>query len=355
MNYYSSLSGHELVKLHGRRKAAATAESSSTDAISDLQFSPTESSDQLRLRKNVEKMKRAPGSIAFLNSSSSQCHNLVVEVEYHIHWSGSAINFLEVDILLANLSIKEDAFVTKRSINQRFSVTFHHDLKDSAVLNQQSENRTVNPGYKKGQKIRAFDDNFEDIAGGAFDTWNPDSSSLCRNSGLTRITFGQNHLSSCQLELNKSNFSDCDALRIFVKTAQERLFKASFLSRGRNPDFDDPDEFFQPIIYDTFNDQDAREDSLVTSCLVPSELRLEIMYTRASVISEQPIFRLSGVSVTSVYHRWQFACTSRPGQCPEVQNFELVSTVLQEELPLVWHHQNTSRLRVKSIRVLSLG
>ena len=66
------------------------------------------------------------------------------------------------------------------------------------------------------------------------------------------------------------------------------------------------------------------------------------------------VFRINGVKVELEYSQWSFVCRKRnvlfdTGQenCKSrVLDFELTSKVMFEEIPLQWHHENTSRFWV---------
>ena len=76
--------------------------------------------------------------------------------------------------------------------------------------------------------------------------------------------------------------------------------------------------------------------------------------SRASFSGVRPIFRVSGVVVSPRRRTWRWRCAVGGPRgtrgCPEgeaaTQDFLLEVRVRFEEMPLVWHHQNTSRCEI---------
>ena len=55
----------------------------------------------------------------------------------------------------------------------------------------------------------------------------------------------------------------------------------------------------------------------------------------------------SYLRITLGYERWDWTCRKANGDggegCREISSYDLGLSVKFEEIPLVWHHQNTSR------------
>jgi hypothetical protein len=313
------------------------------------------------------------------------CVNVALDVEYRVFWRGVSIVRIEKDVLVGDIALTSDAGIPKRALTQHFLVTFHHEPAKKPV---RVEHTSGNPGYDVGKPVIVGDFSYETgfvKKSSGLLTWHPAATSLCRDATVVPVAFSCDVSTACSIQLSADNFTNCEALVTAVSIIQDALVSASVVAKGGNPKATNAKDFLQVIHYDPtevqhnynlnstahaianatyFTVVSAANATLpppgvvnfslpVDSCLVPSRLSVQITFSRAAPANVSarsnatPIFRVNGVRVTREYERWTWQCRKNSGTavaaCKDVVNYDLSHTVAFEEIPLVWHHQNTSR------------
>jgi hypothetical protein len=133
--------------------------------------------------------------------------------------SGEAVDKIEVDIFLGNLTLPpafESSVAPVQSdfedLNQFFSATFiHKSTKDKAVQ------KSGEPGYDPGRPLvvasQKSNSGFRIDPDGIRHWSNIDSTSLCRKSFHRKVNFFEDVSSGCFVELVRNNFTNCRNLR----------------------------------------------------------------------------------------------------------------------------------------------
>ena len=174
-------------------------------------------------------------------------------------------------------------------------------------------------------------------------------SSLCRKASASPIEFGHNLMTGCLITLSKSDFADCDALSENLMMIYNSLINSdNSLAKGGNPNITDINDFVSFIMDeedDFFDNTTDDSNSLnIPTCKVPSFLQLKITYSKAKVLSRDPIYRINAARLHYHQRNWFWICKEDFKEaCTRFQNFEIKMMIAFEEIPLIWHYQNTSR------------
>lgn len=261
------------------------------------------------------------------------CFNVVLEAHYRFYWRGPEILKIEADILLGNVTLLDGV----HEIMQFYSSSFHHH-KNPTVLKKSGQ-----PGYNPGQPIITGEESSRNnrIQPSDFGLklWQTvsNSRSLCRQSGLQNVQFLRDFQSGCLLELSRDNFTDCARLQENIVAIQNGLIFAEFVAKGGN--LNTTREEFAEIIY---RENDDVNPSGQNVCSVDNHVHIEVLYTKSGPLQE-PIYRINGVQVNYFRANWTGECWDIRKCAGNVQKYQLASSVSFHEIPIVWHHQNTTR------------
>ncbi len=292
------------------------------------------------------------------DSSSAECRNVVVRVEYVVVWAGKNVVAVNADIHTADVKVGSSSDDDGRRIWQLFSVTHAHTSAISS--NSTSPRKSGNPGYVRGRPLISGhlsesskgDDQavkFSAEHSGMY-LWSTDSTSLCRRAHTRDILFGEDVATGCLLQLQRSNFTDCDGLRNEVETIFSGMIKSTVVGKGGDPNAAEEADFVNILrlttnvtTNETENSNNTRNDEdgfPFLSCWISNELQVRVMHSRAEARSSGPIDRINAVSLSKSDSLWRWrGCTS--DVC--FGSFELRLSVRFEEIPLRWPFQNTSR------------
>lgn len=233
------------------------------------------------------------------------------------------------------------------------------------------------------------EDSFSPASDGMM-SWKTSESSLCRDAGAQPIAFATDVDSSCSLQIAADNFTDCESLAGSIRLMQDSLLSATHVSKGGNPNATLRSDFVKIVFFDPMEVQQRdnatadnatsginrtsttttevppttaapltlppRQPSLpIASCVVPSRVSVHVMYSKSdtgeSKRKTDPIYRVNGIRIMLGHERWDWTCRKTSGEggdrsCREIANYDIGLSVKFEEIPLVWHHQNTSRFWV---------
>lgn len=150
---------------------------------------------------------------------------------------------------------------------------------------------------------------------------------LWGHSSLQPITFLENTKSGHLLSLTRRNFTSCEVLSEKIRRYQEQLVDLNMMiAKGLDQ------EEFVPLIFEDHSNISQPSNNI--SCLIPSRLHVEVMYSYSL-----NIYRINGFKVSYLPEKWSWTCRHRCDQF----NYELKSSVHFIEVPVVWHYQNTSK------------
>jgi len=303
---------------------------------------------------------------AHYDPEENACKNLVLEARYTFSWAGYEILDVEVDILLGNISLsdlgKDD---TDLHIRQYFKVEFIH-VNKTAAEKKPKHQRSGNPGYITGKPLIFANSEFHydeneksvhesvsrDLIG--FRVWGRNKhSSLCRENILSDVEFGENSQTGCFLLLGEAELKQCRTLGLELVRLQRKMLNSTLVAKHGSLNFTNPTSFI-PVIYENATlDELQRTKSPLTSCQVPSSARITILYTLSAGIST-----VNGVRVRPQYEEWSWTCKmSIRGKksCQKIQRFQLRTEVEFVEIPVIWHHQNTTRFWLKQDSITCNG
>ncbi len=277
---------------------------------------------------------------ARLDRRTRTCANVLLELHYTLTWSGGgSLAGVRADILLGDVIVGRERGKVA-ILNQIFSASFIHK-NNRRDHNGNTRRRSGQPGYDIGGAL---------VTSGSFHTWSlpasqSQDSSLCRDASVRKVSFGDDVVASgCFVELGRDNFTDCRQLRRSLEEVFDALFASAEVYKGGNHSRNDNDSV--PVLKsEAYNN--GTSSSLVLSCVVPVAVAAKITFSRALIAAERPVQRLNGVLLERQYERWEWRCQKgglgeREQQCPDIRRFELRATARFQEIPLIWHHQNTT-------------
>eukprot|EP00090_Calanus_glacialis_P017441 TRINITY_DN27160_c0_g1_i1.p1 TRINITY_DN27160_c0_g1~~TRINITY_DN27160_c0_g1_i1.p1 ORF type:complete len:534 (+),score=142.64 TRINITY_DN27160_c0_g1_i1:3-1604(+) len=290
---------------------------------------------------------------AHYDPEENACKNLVLEARYELLWAGYEIIEVHVEILLGNISLsniaKDDSDLY---IRQYFQVNFVH-VNKSAEIQKTKQHRSGNPGYITEKPLIFATNEFnyneneksviETVKGDtSFKIWGENKhSSLCQENVISDVQFGQNSITGCFIRLTEDDLKQCDNLALDLLNLQRKMLSSSLIAKDGTLNFTNPSSFI-PVIYENEAlDQFDRTDSPLTSCFVPSSSRVTVLFTHSEGINT-----LNGIRVSPQYQEWFWTCKmSTRGQknCQKIQKFQIRTEVEFLEIPVVWHHENTTR------------
>lgn len=338
VNYYSALLPDLYVsnQLQKGRKVPTKTVGHTGDSLQNLLKSfgrPAVSDSIFRGISNEQctKMELFPNEDQYqeaqVNLEGSMCNNAVLEVSYKIFWRADEIAKMDVNILLGNLTIKKhkpDRVLSHsqfQELQQKFTVKFEHV--------QEGIGLSGNPGYQIGKPVLGAKNDTE-LVEKSPKIWSTHRSSLCMFTPLQSVNFLKDSQSGCLLELSKDNLTNCEQLREDIKTIQYQLMNIdALISKGGSL----KNESFVSIIFEDFS---ANQPTNQSFCAVPSHVHMEVTFSNSS-----SIYRINGVKVNYLAETWSWICPKRP--CGSTRKFQLQSSVQFIEVPVVWHHQNTSK------------
>ena len=294
---------------------------------------------------------------AHYDPEENACKNLVLEARYTFSWAGYQILGAQVDILLGNISLTN--LGADLAIRQHFQVEFVH-VNKSAKVKKPSQLRSGNPGYIQGKPLifalskfhynedkKSVEETIKrDVSG--FKIWGSNKhSSLCQDNALSEVKFGENSQTGCFLRLMEADLKQCEALQISLSKLQRELHNSTFVGKYGNLNFTNPANFI-PIIYENITLKNlSKTISPLTTCRVPSSVRVTVLYTQSASINT-----INGIKVSSQLEDWIWKCKMNiRGQksCKKIQKFQVRTEVEFLEIPVVWHHQNTTRFWLKQV------
>ena len=180
--------------------------------------------------------------------------------------------------------------------------------------------KSGNPGYDIGKPIKGLNTDPK--------IWGTHQSSLCRNTPLKPVSFLQNSISGCFLQLSRENFTKCSDLAEALRDLHFEAISTFNISKGGD------EEDYVPIIFEDLTQYLVHNST--QECTVPAELHIEVMYTNSS----NGMYRINGVKVNYLPEKWTWYCYTH--KCITKQ-YQVLHKVQFIEIPLVWHHQNTSK------------
>ena len=320
LKYFTSQAAYKYIKTSGRNSNLTPKRVDIAPEIMNnlIQNSPEFFGDE-----------RKGGSLdLFYDALRDVCANVILEVHYIFRWSGNQIDQVEANIILGNVTMESHS-EEKRTVTQLFSAEFKHSS------DRGQKKRPGNPGYEMGRPL---------ISG--MKTWSGVSSSLCRDDPGRDVAFGENVLTGCLIQLEKFNFTDCQSLSSAIQDIQNVMTYSEHVAKGGTQD-NANDTHISVIYEDDLGGNWTKIDYTrlpVDVCSVPSQVQVQILYSKALVESATDIYRINGVRVKQRFSNWTWTCVQvSAGKCEDVVNYQLRLDVFFEEIPLRWHLQNTSR------------
>ena len=198
------------------------------------------------------------------------------------------------------------------------------------------------------REIKEAEFQFEEDPGGLRVWGSNRASSLCADTELSELYFGENIISGCHIRLQESQLENCQDLVADIRKIQNSLVRAQYVARGGNLNFTGALANFVSVLRENVTEPPGEGEG----CAVPAKLRLTVLVVRLEAGGRE-ILRLNGVRVTPIYQRWTWRCRIArrgPRECSKVQHFQLSTELEFLEIPNIWHQQNTTRFWLKQVR-----
>jgi len=260
-----------------------------------------------------------PPAPAF-NETTRVCSNVVVRVEYEFKWRERRIDAVMGKVTLGNVQLPalkpqtgretSDNFVN--TLGQTFSVKFLHSPQIiNSTENQIPFERSGNPGYLRGRPVlsRNSDNSSGQVTAGKIQLWSPGPNSLCADSALTPVLYGQDTFSGCMLRLSIDDMRNCTFLRELILTNQNRLIQAADIGRRGNASLNNSADWLPVIREPIANNPEAPSGAGICPG-IPSGLVIEMLVTEAGKYGGVPQMEIVGTRIRFKYSTWQFRCVS---------------------------------------------
>lgn len=260
-----------------------------------------------------------PPAPAF-NKTTRVCSNVVVRVEYEFKWRERRIDAVMGKVTLGNVQLPalkpqtgratSDNFVN--TLGQTFSVKFLHSPQIiNSTKNQIPFERSGNPGYLRGRPVlsRNSDNSSGQVTAGKIQLWSPGPNSLCADSALTPVLYGQDTFSGCMLRLSIDDMRNCTLLRELILTNQNRLIQAADIGRRGNASLNNSADWLPVIREPIANNTEAPSGAGICPG-IPSGLVIEMLVTEAGKYGGVPQMEIVGTRIRFKYSTWQFRCVS---------------------------------------------
>lgn len=254
------------------------------------------------------------------NKTTRVCSNVVVRVEYEFKWRERRIDAVMGKVTLGNVQLPalkpqtgratSDNFVN--TLGQTFSVKFLHSPQIiNSTKNQIPFERSGNPGYLRGRPVlsRNSDNSSGQVTAGKIQLWSPGPNSLCADSALTPVLYGQDTFSGCMLRLSIDDMRNCTFLRELILTNQNRLIQAADIGRRGNASLNNSADWLPVIREPIANNTEAPSGAGICPG-IPSGLVIEMLVTEAGKYGGVPQMEIVGTRIRFKYSTWQFRCVS---------------------------------------------
>lgn len=260
-----------------------------------------------------------PPAPAF-NKTTRVCSNVVVRVEYEFKWRERRIDAVMGKVTLGNVQLPalkpqtgratSDNFVN--TLGQTFSVKFLHSPQIiNSTKNPIPFERSGNPGYLRGRPVlsRNSENSSGQVTAGKIQLWSPGPNSLCADSALTPVLYGQDTFSGCMLRLSIDDMRNCTLLRELILTNQNRLIQAADIGRRGNASLNNSADWLPVIREPIANNSEAPSGAGICPG-IPSGLVIEMLVTEAGKYGGVPQMEIVGTRIRFKYSTWQFRCVS---------------------------------------------
>lgn len=260
-----------------------------------------------------------PPAPAF-NKTTRVCSNVVVRVEYEFKWRERRIDAVMGKVTLGNVQLPalkpqtgratSDNFVN--TLGQTFSVKFLHSPQIiNSTKNPIPFERSGNPGYLRGRPVlsRNSENSSGQVTAGKIQLWSPGPNSLCADSALTPVLYGQDTFSGCMLRLSIDDMRNCTLLRELILTNQNRLTQAADIGRRGNATLNNSADWLPVIREPIANNSEAPSGAGICPG-IPSGLVIEMLVTEAGKYGGVPQMEIVGTRIRFKYSTWQFRCVS---------------------------------------------
>lgn len=260
-----------------------------------------------------------PPAPAF-NKTTRVCSNVVVRVEYEFKWRERRIDAVMGKVTLGNVQLPALKPQTGRAtsdnlvntLGQTFSVKFLHSPEIiNSTKNQIPFERSGNPGYLRGRPVlsRNSDNSSGQVTAGKIQLWSPGPNSLCADSALAPVLYGQDTFSGCMLRLSIDDMRNCTFLRELILTNQNRLIQAADIGRRGNASLNNSADWLPVIREPIANNSEAPSGAGICPG-IPSGLVIEMLVTEAGKYGGVPQMEIVGTRIRFKYSTWQFRCVS---------------------------------------------
>lgn len=252
--------------------------------------------------------------------TSRTCSNVVVKVEYEFKWRERQVDAVTAKITLGIVQLPSlqpksglatsDSFAN--TLGQIFSVKFLHSPRlNASTISQIPFQRSGNPGYVRGLPVvsRNLDNSSGQVRSGKIQLWSPGPNSLCADSALTPVLYGEDAFSGCLLRLSLDDMRNCSSLRELVLTNQNRLIQATDIGRRGNAKLNSSNDWL-PVIREPIanNVETSSEEGNCPGIL--SGLIIEMLVTDAGKYGGVPQMEIVGTRIRLQYSTWHFKCVS---------------------------------------------
>lgn len=290
------------------------------------------------------------------------CENVVVDVRYNFYWSGPNIMKLNATIFLANIPISTAA--NPVVITQKYKASFIHSF--TGLSNNTQDNyynvetpfsRSGKPGYDVGKPmisgmVTRNDSNnvflyINSNSSRQMALWDTGFNGLCLNAGRREITFGQDTLTSCNINVGVADLENCTDLSKLIINRLDNLMPADRIGRyGNNNPYGLTQwiEVLREDLTDTCTDSLETTNQTVLSwrfagfCTnIISGINLDVLYGESGMANGVPTNEIIGASISYTKSTWQLTCgsgsTSRCSDPSYVEPFPVTAAVRFIKVP----------------------
>ncbi|CAG5135541.1 unnamed protein product, partial [Candidula unifasciata] len=324
--------------------------------------------------RSMEASPSLPGPCSWDDSFTTppvldgSCANVVVDVRYNFEWKGSEITKLSAVVILADLTTVVNK--TGLELVQQFSVKWLNKpnttvpLSDNFAGTSQAYTRSGSAGYMMGKPLLSGQMR-RNTSTGQFDqvdvalekqmaVWRPGLSGLCRDATRQPVTFGDDVLSGCVLNLSFNDLNNsCDDLRQQILDSLDVLMAADVIGRYGYNDISN-ENMWVPVLRQALNISSSEENSTSISnttslnetveelqswansitgvCLLPSAASLHILYAQTGAANGYPRYEVLGAYIHYTITNFTMDCMgANSGRCQPTsgssQQFLLSSSV----------------------------
>ncbi|XP_052798385.1 tectonic-2-like [Mya arenaria] len=296
------------------------------------------------------------------NSVSEICSNAVIDVEYTAQWAGSTIVRVDAVIIVGDIPVRSNN--VPNVLSQRFKMTFlNNNITDAATDNfnnitGEPYTRSGKVGYDKGSEFFSGSMVYNTTtdpqqflfvnsnASRQMAVFSPGPDGLCEGSGRRVLKFGEDITTSCTLQLNVANFTDCTALRKRMIYYLNSLMPADVLGRrGYNDQLNSA--FWVPVLREDLTQGctlseyfplgSSPVDRRAGICFnMTNTIQLDIFYAETGQSNSYPIYEVLGSKVSYQNTSWSVRCSNMAGgvcEGTDSQPFLLTSRVRFTQIP----------------------